>query len=86
VSPGDKVQFVVLEHGRVELVTPRLLAETMWSNNHGGEDIDSTQAVRELRSADQRMAALSEEAQDAPADIDEATATASLLTALGLDE
>ena len=90
VSPGDQVQFVVHEGGAIELLTARMLAETIWANNQGGDAVDSTEIVRAERQRD-RAVDDQAEARLAAADRgcegpwDEADETARLLAALGLD-
>jgi AbrB family looped-hinge helix DNA binding protein len=87
VSGGDLVQFVMLEDGHVELVTPRMLAVALWANNHGGDALDSTELVRAERMLDQHVQADSDQYSavlDADEDWDEDAATARLLSALGM--
>jgi AbrB family looped-hinge helix DNA binding protein len=87
LSSGDFVWFDLHPDGiRVELVPARSLIEQVWANNQGGDAVDSTDLVREMRIADQLVDAISEAEQDsAPADeADEEVRTAELLAALGL--
>jgi AbrB family looped-hinge helix DNA binding protein len=88
VHGGDTVRFVMLEDGRVEIVTPRLLAMALWANNHGGDAVDSTEVIRAERLADQRIEADAEAHMAAANDeaYDEAAATSRLLAALGMAE
>ena len=65
VAPGDNLRFLVLEDGRVEIVSPRMLAMALWANNTGGDAVDSGETVRALRQQDQQASARSEDAQDA---------------------
>ncbi|MGH8870009.1 MAG: AbrB/MazE/SpoVT family DNA-binding domain-containing protein [Actinomycetes bacterium] len=60
IGPGDRVRFV-MEEGQVHLVTPRLLAMSLWADNHGGDAGDSAADVRAARDEDRRV---DERAQD----------------------
>ncbi len=86
VSAGDNVRFVLLEDGRVEIVSPRMLAMALWANNTGGDAVDSTDTIRSMREEDQAVAARSDDAQRASTDGPGAVGpdTARLLNALGL--
>ena len=87
VSAGDQVQFLVLEDGHVELVTPQMLAMTIWANNHGGDALDSTAVVRSEREQYRQVEAEAEAriAADADQPWDEQAETARLLASLGLN-
>ena len=86
LASGDRVRFVMFEDGRVELITPRMMVEALWANNHAGDDVDSGDVVRQMRDADQVAAALSESEQtaDIADEADEPQRTAAVLAALGL--
>jgi len=83
---GDRVRFVMFEDGRVELITPRMMVEALWANNHAGDDVDSGEVIRRMRNADQVTAALAESEQtlDMADEADEPQRTAAVLAALGL--
>ena len=63
VGPGDNLRFVLHADGKVEIVSPRVLAEALWANNTGGDAVDSAQLVRDLRSEDQTATEHSVDAQ-----------------------
>ena len=59
----------------------------MWANNHGGEAVDSAEAIRQMRQEDQETHEESEAriAADSDEPWDEAAETARLLAALRLE-
>jgi hypothetical protein len=76
----------MFEDGRVELITPRMMVESLWANNHADADVDSGEAIRRMRDADHVSAALSESEQtaDIADEADEPQRTAAVLNTLGL--
>ena len=85
---GDTVRFLVREDGRVEIVTPRLLAMALWANNHGGDALDSTEVIRAQRLADVGLDADADArmAEDDQGPYDEEAAASRLLAALGMGQ
>jgi len=86
LAAGDRVRFIMFEDGRVELITPRMMVESLWANNHADADVDSGEVIRRMRDADHVSAALSESEQtaDIADEADEPQRTAAVLTTLGL--
>ena len=86
LAAGDRVRFIMFEDGRVELITPRMMVESLWANNLADADVDSGEVIRQMRDADNVSAALSESEQtaDIADEADELLRTAAALTALGL--
>ena len=87
LHPGDVIHFGFgANEGRVEIFTSQHLIDQVWANNHGDGEVDSAQAVRQLRQDDQAAQEASEARVRAEADEpwDEAAATSRLLSALGL--
>ena len=86
LAAGDRVRFIMFEDGRVELITPRMMVESLWANNHADTDVDSGDVIRRVRDADHASAALSESEQtaDTADEADEPQRTAAVLAALGL--
>jgi AbrB family looped-hinge helix DNA binding protein len=83
VGPGDNLRFVLHADGRVEIVSPQVLAEALWANNTGGDAVDSAELVRSVRSADREVSRRSESAQS---HWHPAAETTDLLREMGLPE
>ncbi len=87
VASGDRVVFVIGTDGGVRLVTPRLVAMSLWANNHGGDAGDAAADIRQLRTTDQADVAAKYERIEAAQQLDERgeeEITAALLADLGL--
>lgn len=87
LHPGDVIHFGFdPDTSRLEIFAARHLIDLMWSNNYGGDAVDSVDAVRLLRQDDQQAVEESEARLVAVADEpwDEQAETARLLAALHL--
>lgn len=88
VRSGDRIVFHVDADGLVRLMTPRLMAMSLWAKNHGGDAVESAEDIRRERNKDQ-SAAEAKYARIAfacePDNRTEDEVTAELMSALGLD-
>lgn len=55
VAAGDRVQFLVLDDGTVQVASARQLAEQVWAANpRGGSDVDAVDLLHAAREASGR--------------------------------
>jgi AbrB family looped-hinge helix DNA binding protein len=54
VTSGDRLLFVADAEGVVRLTSARILVDTVWANNRGGDAVDAGEYVRHMRDEDRR--------------------------------
>lgn len=87
VRSGDRIVFHLDPDGQVRLMTPRLMAMSVWAKNHGGDAGNSAEDIRQQRIEDQaavdakyaRIAATQEEDVRSEDEI-----TSELMSSLGI--